>query len=220
MERLSHGLRGYASILGALVNGGATTGQIAAIMTFGGCVKSNRLAINRLLRRLVAMEVVHVSAWAREIGCLPCEVWALGPGLNAPLPPLIEGGGERTRLKPKRLPMRSDTLLFGQIVLALRDGHSAIDLAELVGANVSTLYKLFKHMHALGLIRIVEWHRQPSSNPRPVYALGSGSNKPRPPPITRAETDLRHKGARKQREQSLRICRMICAPLAPHSDFR
>ena len=219
METLTRGIRGYASILRLLMGSNATTAQIASVMTFGKNEKSNRYAINRLLRRLQPMGIVHVAEWSRGIGCPPCEVWSFGPGENAAAPARYDGL-PRVRLVPSDLKMRIETFTFGQIMLALVDGHSVIDLADLVGGALVALYPFIRHAHAIGLVHICEWHRQPSSNPRPVYRLGAAPDKPRPKALPKSETDRRYRERREARESAQAICRMISAPLAQQSDSR
>lgn len=217
-EKLIRGIRGYASILAALMRSSATTAQLSAAMTFGGSEKTNRTAINRLLRRL-SPEVVHVAGWSRGIGCPPCEIWAFGPGVNAIVPPRRDGE-KRTRINAAPLRHRIETMTFSSIIIALRDGHSVIDLSELVGSALTALYPFMKHAHELGLVRIVEWHRQPSSNPRPVFILGAGRDAPRPKPLPKAVTDQRYNQARKAKRSGSAICRIISAPLALVSELR
>jgi len=211
-ERLIRGIRGYASILRVLMTSNATTAQLSAVMSFGGSEKTNRIAINRLLRRL-APDVVHIAGWAREIGCPPCEIWAFGPGENAPAPPRLDGS-KRTRINAAPRRHRIETMTFASIIIALRDGHSVIDLAELSGSALTALYPFMRHAHSIGLVHIAEWHRQACSNPRPVFVLGAGRDAPRPKPLPKIVTDRRYNAARKSRRVATSICRMMASPLA------
>ena len=213
---VKRGIRGYASVLRILMGSNATTAQLSSVISFGGAQKTRYQTMNRLLRQLVPHGVVHVAGWAREIAAPPCEIWAFGPGVNVPCPPRLDGL-PRSRVKSDSERFRIETFTFAQIIIALRDGHSVIDLHELIGSALVTLYPFMKHAHSIGLVHISEWHRQPSSNPRAVFKLGRGRDVPRLKPLPKSVTDRRYTDAKKARDQGARICRIIAQPIAQAS---
>lgn len=79
---------------------------------------------------------------------------------------------------------------------------SAQDLAALTGLHLETTRDFLKEMHKRGLVHIAQWDIRLNRRVRlPMYKLGEGGDKPRPPRQSSAETTRRYKERQKLRAQ-------------------
>jgi len=79
---------------------------------------------------------------------------------------------------------------------------SAQDLADLTGLHVETTRVFVKEMHKRKLVHIAQWDTRLNRRIKlPMYKLGEGGDKPRPPRLSSAETTKRYKERQKLRAQ-------------------
>jgi predicted ArsR family transcriptional regulator len=79
---------------------------------------------------------------------------------------------------------------------------SAQDLADLTGLHVVTTRDFLKEMHKRKLVHIAQWDTKLNRRIKlPMYKLGEGGDKPRPPRLSSAETTKRYKERQKLRAQ-------------------
>lgn len=160
------GFNGYASLLRTVMDGPITSRDLAAI--HGWTVD----AVKETFRRWRKQGVIHVCDW-RSDGHLkhPAEVWAMGRGVEPPRPLGYRGvpGVRHARI---RLDMRSNVFTFGLIMRALEDGHTAIDLSNLIGIHRTTSQRLLVHMRKIGMTHTGAWITPPWGPDVAVHKLG------------------------------------------------
>ena len=79
---------------------------------------------------------------------------------------------------------------------------SAQDLADLTGLHLETTRDFLKEMHKRKLVHIAQWDTRNNRRIKlPMYKLGEGGDKPRPPRLSSAETTKRYKERQKLRAQ-------------------
>jgi hypothetical protein len=79
---------------------------------------------------------------------------------------------------------------------------SAQDLADLTGLHVETTRVFVKEMHKRGLVHIAQWDTRLNRRIKlPMYKLGEGIDKPKPPRLPSAETTKRYRQRQKLRAQ-------------------
>jgi hypothetical protein len=79
---------------------------------------------------------------------------------------------------------------------------SAQDLADLTGLHLETTRDFLKEMHKRKLVHIAQWDTRLNRRIKlPMYKLGEGIDKPRPPRLSSAETTKRYKERQKLRAQ-------------------
>jgi DNA-binding IclR family transcriptional regulator len=98
---------------------------------------------------------------------------------------------------------------------------SAQDLAALTGLHIETTREFLKEMHKRKLVYIAQW--DPRRNQRiklPMYKLGEGIDRPRPPKLSPAEVTRRYKERQKLKAQFdpfYAICRPVAVSREAHS---
>lgn len=91
---------------------------------------------------------------------------------------------------------------------------SAQDLTDLTGLHIETTREFLKEMHKRKLVHIAQW--DPRRNQRiklPMYKLGEGIDRPRPPKLSPAEIAKRYRERQKTKEQYNPFF-AICRPVA------
>lgn len=209
--RKSKGVRGYyayAKLMRTLLEGPATSKALSEKHGF------KRQAVPELMRRLHHLKVVHIGDWERipQRGCGWREVWALGEGADAPRP--LRCDGLKSLRPPFKLGFRSQVFNFGQLMLALRDGHTVLSMRDLTGIERHCLDDLLQFMRKLRLIHIPEWYRNTSGSPSPVFKLGDKRNEPRPKPLGKTSARAQaYPDERRRREEWRSLLHMTAAPL-------
>lgn len=143
-----------------------------------------RRPILRFLRIIVRMELAHVESWTRPPGSR-CRVerFLLGPGVNAPRPPVRGGKNGREHMQDKTF--RSQGLAIGNLLRALSEGATRAELVECSGISVRSMGKLIPQMTDYPrLAHIVDWKRRQGwgGPPDPIYLLGNKRHADRPKP--------------------------------------
>ncbi len=213
--RKSKGVRGYyayAKLMRTLLEAPATSNFLSDKHDF------TRKSVPQLMRRLHHLKVVHIGDWERieQRGCGWKEVWALGEGADAPQP--LRSDGLKSFRPPFKLRFRSQVFNFGQLMLALRDGHTVLSMRDLTGIERHCLDDLLAFMKQLHLIHITEWHRNPSGSPSPVFKLGDKCNQPRPKPLGKSSARAQaYPHEIRRREQWRALLHLTAAPLHANS---
>lgn len=191
------GFQGYASLLATLVAmGSATSRQLADANGW------TRDAAKEFLRRMRKQSVIRVCDWIQENpGEHFSEVWTMDHCVEPARPPRYDGAPPQ-RYNRIRLPFRIHAFTFGLIMRALEDGHSAIDLANLIGIDRTASQKLISHMRKLKLIHVSSWIVPPYGPDIAVWKLGNkrwANHPPRPDRPTRQrlkrQSAAQHRGA-------------------------
>jgi hypothetical protein len=79
---------------------------------------------------------------------------------------------------------------------------SAQDLADLTGLHLETTRDFLKEMHKRKLVHIAQWDTKLNRRIKlPMYKLGEGIDKPKPPRLSSAETTKRYRQRQKIKEK-------------------
>ena len=91
---------------------------------------------------------------------------------------------------------------------------SAQDLTDLTGLHIETTREFLKEMHKRKLVHIAQWDSRFNQRIKlPMYKLGEGIDRPRPPKLSSAEVARRHRERQKLKEQFDPFY-AICRPVA------
>lgn len=196
--KATRGIGAYFKLVAALP---ATTSDAAKA---AGLKRDNALDI---MRRLQAHSLIRVINWQTPLaGGNICEIWALGPGADCPIP---RGRSLRPR---KCTPFRPGVYQFVQLWRALEDGMSVRSLNELLGLHRVALYEWLNQAKRLKLVHIGGWERQAQGPAIRIYKLGNKRDADYPPPIGKTEVNRRHWAKRTAR---LRQSAMLSASAGP-----
>lgn len=194
----ARGIGAYLNIIACLP---ATTSDAARA---AGLKRENALDI---MRRLHVHGLIRVINWQSPVaGGNICEVWALGPGADCPLP---RGRSLRPR---KRTSFRSGVYQFVQLWRALEDGMTVRSMNELLGLHKVAIYEWTKQAKRLKLVHICGWERQAQGPAIRIYKLGNKRDADYPPPVGKSEVNRRHWAKRTAR---LRQSAMLSASAGP-----
>ena len=79
---------------------------------------------------------------------------------------------------------------------------SAQDLSDLTGLHIETTREFLKEMHKRKLVHIAQWDSRFNQRIKlPMYKLGEGIDRPRPPKLLPAEVTKRYKERQKLKAQ-------------------
>jgi len=181
------GFQGYASLLRSVMHDPASSRELAE--AHGWTVDG----VKETFRRWRKQGVVHVADWRQDDAHKHfSEVWFIGRGKEPPKP-LGYRGVPGVRHERIRLDLRSNVFTFGLIMRALEDGHTAVDLANLLGIHRTTSQRLLSHMRTEEMVHVSSWVT-PSCGPDiAVYKLGTRRDASHP---TRPDKPTRLKARR------------------------
>lgn len=198
--RNTRGIGAYFNIIASLP---ATTSDAAAA---AGLKRDNALDI---MRRMHEHGLIRICNWQQPIkGGNLCEVWALGPGVDFPLPL-----GRRLRPRTRR-PFRPGVYQFVQLWRALEDGMTVRSLNELLGLHKVAIYEWMAHAKRLKLVHIGGWERQAQGPAIRIYRLGHKRDADYPAPIGKSEVNRKHWAKRTERLRQEAMISATARPLA------
>jgi len=204
----TRGYRAYAKLMRTVLEEPICTALLAE--------KHNlmRNSVAEIMRRLCCQGVVHIERWDRFEGRGNSfhEVWAFGPGVNAVKPATV-GGTPSLRKVADRLPLRSQIFNFGLLMVALREGHDARSIVDLVGLDRRHLDELLKFMKSIGLVHITTWYLNDVGSPSPVFRSGDKRNAPRPKPRGEEGKSVRYRSEVRRRDDWCSLLHLSAAPI-------
>lgn len=207
----------YARICAHLVARAATSREVADALGAG------LLGIVRVMRIMRRYELLHVVNWRQDVVCgIPNEVWAFGPGCDAPAPLTQKGKVSKKLPNYATMPISVETSSFACVVKCLRDSCTYHELRDSTGLSNSTLAPLIAQLRSLGLIHTCDWIRNPHGTPTPILRLGARystkeKNASRPTPLGK---DPAKRIARQHREKFRNLAHRIVRPVAHVSELR
>lgn len=203
----------YARICARLIEHPATAREVAADMDI------KTMGTVRVLRMMRRHGLLRVVDWRREIKHgIPNEVWAFGPGADAPAP-LTQKGFVSSKLPVYRATkLNIEVMAFASLVEALREGIDFHALHDSTGICKSTLQPFIRQLRDLKMIHTCDWLRNPFGNPTPIMKLGrrfnnSWVNAPKPAPQGKDDSKRRDRQQR-ERFRLLTHCVVNATPCA------
>lgn len=101
---------------------------------------------------------------------------------------------------PNHSLVRVNAIAISELLIGLQDGcHTMWELSDLCGLSIQTVRHYCKILHRKGIVHISDWredHR--GGRTLKVFELGSGSDMPKPKPMSKAESCKRHRQKMKQ----------------------
>jgi hypothetical protein len=201
------GKRGYARILRRLVDQPSTVQQVMDACVIG------RTAAYRILPSMCVLGLAHVSGWLSVKDKPYQPIYSAGDGAEAPMPDARPNG--RPVAHPKPAPRRqppAELIAFADVVRALDAPHSAIELAEATGQNITSIRRLLDHMRGLGLVRIASWERRlvVGGPPIPSYEFAiDGQDAPRLKRIPKTQRNAQYRITRAARRHQMRFMHAV-----------
>ncbi len=101
---------------------------------------------------------------------------------------------------------RINAIAMAELMLGLQDGcHTMIELGEMSGLSMQTVRRYLKMLHKRHVIHVADW-REDAKGGRTlkVYALGTGTDMPRPKPMPQKVICARYR-ARKRQERLMQL---------------
>jgi len=195
------GWRGYASIVRETQKG--PVHAVDLVERMGLCRDTAR----KILTRLHELGVVSIASWVViKPARTAIPVYRYGSFDDAPGISGKPGGWVR---QPMALHNRLPELThFVTILRALEEPITLPKLCKEVGSRHSNILPLIKHAKKIKLVRVAEWDRT-RNGPVAMYAIGSGTDVPRPAPMSSKEVNLRWATASRAREKQMRILRSL-----------
>lgn len=210
-KRAQIGMAGYARIVRALIDEPCTVLRLQERVTLG------HTAAYRIVQALhQRLHLVRIAGWHQAPYHRPLPIYAFGEGPDAPAPRLTtKGKPARFRQPaPKNDPAPPNLLAFVNLLRALDEPRSAIELAELAGIDYVTARRAIKVLRSLGLVRIARYEAAVNGTGMQVrlYAFAiDARDANKPAPIGRKEVNRRYAAARRQREAQLHITHALAA---------
>ncbi len=163
--------------------------------------------MREILWRMVHLGEAHVVGWAPSDSLRGQQqaVFAGGPGESLPYPRQLcraAPGSTLARSNPK-----PELIAFCSLIRELRQGVTRQELHEDTGVAMMRIGILLKSLRVAGMVHRCGWHResQIGGKPAEVLKFGPGRDAPRPPAMTVAEKNRRHRDRRSQRIAGERI---------------
>jgi hypothetical protein len=181
--KAKRGIQGYATLVRLLEKHPMTRPDLAAVSEF-----SSR-QLGRQLRCMHEASLIRIAGWqnCNRRGPL-LVVWGAGDEPDVPYP-----GGKCKNRTPRSQPLRAvaprrgpEMMVFVNMLDALREGASSVELVELVGSARGTVHAFVKHCRRIGLIHIHAWH-----GTTPIYKLGHRTDAAKRKPQTVAQINAR-----------------------------
>lgn len=106
--------------------------------------------------------------------------------------------------------VRVNAIAIAHFLIGVQDAcHSCHELAELTGWRIGTVRYYLNTMHAKGIIHICDWKEDArGSRILKVFALGSGTDMPKPKPKGPVAACARYRAKKKQ----LALVNILSAP--------
>lgn len=207
LPKFNRGMRGYATVLRALMDEPCTSRALSERISLRW---ATTMQVLQLMRH---RKLVHISGWVQDCVSGPqSAVWSAGNGIDAPRPP---GVYARTRRFEPRTEMRA----FVNVMEALKEPITAKQLAEDSGVGYDAICPLIAHMRKLHLIYIAAWDQTLSVQPVAMFKLGHKRQADRPQP--RGDSMRNHQRAEtlRLRAEAIEMIRMTARPVGIPATF-
>ena len=206
---MKHGLILYGSIVRRLEVKPATAREVAARHHL--CEDASRY----LLRQLLQAELLRVAGWERvgRAG-VSDRVFGVGPEPSVQPPRTKHGAPGRGPVSYRRR-IQPAVLSFITAWQALKEGGTAIDVAEETGIGPQAIYRFIAAMRKIRAVRVLDWE-QHNCVLTAVYQLGSAPDKKRPPREAVGTVQRRARQKRRARDMTLQICGAVAMNSTPY----
>jgi len=95
--------------------------------------------------------------------------------------------------------VRVNAIAISELLIGLQDGcHSMLELAEMTGLAIQTVRLYCNTMHRKGIVHIADWTEDAKGGRTlKVFALGSGTDMPKPKRLTNTQVCARYRSKQK-----------------------
>lgn len=143
----------HAPLVRALIEKPDTTAGLVERLAIG------RTAAYRIVNALHSrLRLIHICEWRLKPRAWPVPVFAFGAGLDVPPPEMaLYGRRSRYTARERTAPAPVSLIVFASLVRALSEPRAVDELVEITGANICTIRRAVRVLHAERLIRIARY---------------------------------------------------------------